>query len=325
MRLALSTARAAALLLACLVLAGCQTPIAQAPVRSAAPEPSASALPSASVTTSPALSATASPDTTQQASPATQTSSVPSAAIAPLLPPIAILPQPRPARTLSGPRDLGVPVLMYHVIGVAPAHARNPDLYVTPHEFTEQLRYLSKHGYHVVTLKQVYDFWHGKATLPSKPVVLSFDDGDTPDFTIAAPLMNELHWPGCLNLIVGKKHLRLKPRIVRALIAAGWEIDSHTMNHTDVPGLSAAELRYQIRDSRKRLQELYGVPVDFFCYPSGRFDDNAVAAVKAAGYLGATTTLPGLARPNDPYRLRRVRVSGGHSASSFGSLLASAH
>ena len=323
MRLARSTTKAMAALLACLVLSGCQAPAPHQPaVRSASTEPTASA---PSATPTPTLPATASPDATQQAAPATHTSSVQSAAIAPLLPPIATLPQPQPARTLSGPRNLGVPVLMYHVIAVAPAGAANPDLYVTPHEFTEQLRYLSKHGYHVVTLKQVYDFWHGSATLPSKPVVLSFDDGDTPDFTIAAPLMNELHWPGCLNLIVGKDRLRLKPKIIRSLIAAGWEIDSHTMTHMDVPGLSAAQLRYQIGDSRKRLQKLYGVPVDFFCYPSGRFDDNAVAAVKAAGYLGATTTLSGLARPDDPYRLRRVRVSGGHSAASFGELLASAH
>lgn len=213
---------------------------------------------------------------------------------------------------------------MYHEIGVAPAGASNPDLYVTPNEFASHMRYLSTHGYHAVTLKQVYDFWHGAGTLPSKPVVISFDDGDTNQFTIAAPLLNELHWPGVLNLVVGKKRLRLKPKIIRALIAAGWEIDSHTMSHMDVPGLSAAQLAYQIGDSRTRLQKLYGVPVDFFCYPSGRFDDNAVAAVKAAGYLGATTTRGGLARPGDPYLMRRVRVSGGRSAASFGELLSAA-
>ena len=238
-----------------------------------------------------------------------------------MLPPIATLPAPKPAKLLTGPSDAGVPVLMYHVIGVAPAGAAHPDLYVTPKEFVAQMTYLSTHGYHAVTLQQVWDYWHGASTLPSNPVVISFDDGDTPDFTIVAPLLNELHWPGTLNLIVGKKHLRFPVSIVRALIAAGWEIDSHTMTHTDVPGLSAAKLRYEIAQSRVRLRQLYGVPVNFFCYPSGRFDDNAVAAVKAAGYLGATTTLGGLARPGDPWRMRRVRISGGHSAASFAALL----
>jgi peptidoglycan/xylan/chitin deacetylase (PgdA/CDA1 family) len=172
-----------------------------------------------------------------------------------------------------------------------------------------------------VTLQQVWDYWQGISTLPSKPIVLSFDDGDMPDFTIVAPLLSELHWPGTLNLIVGKRHLRFHRSIVRALIAAGWEIDSHTMTHTDVPGLSAAKLRYEVSQSRVRLRQLYGVPVNFFCYPSGRFDNNAIAAVKAAGYLGATTTLGGLARPSDPWLMRRVRVSGGHSVASFAALL----
>jgi peptidoglycan/xylan/chitin deacetylase (PgdA/CDA1 family) len=213
---------------------------------------------------------------------------------------------------------------MYHVIGEAPRGARNPDLYVTPKQFAAQMRYLSKAGYHAVTLRQVYDFWKADATLPSKPVVLSFDDGDTPDFTIAAPLMKELNWPGTLNLIVGRHKPRLKPKIIRALIAAGWEIDSHTMTHEDLPGLSTSELRYQLRQSRTELRKRYNVPIDFFCYPSGRFDAAAVKAVKAAGYLGATSTLGGLARPKDMWTMHRVRVSGGHTTSSFAELLRAA-
>jgi peptidoglycan/xylan/chitin deacetylase (PgdA/CDA1 family) len=210
---------------------------------------------------------------------------------------------------------------MYHVIGVAPTGAPNPDLYVTPEEFVAQMRYLSKHGYHAVTLQEVYDFWHNGGTLPNKPIVISFDDGSKPHFTIVAPLLNELGWPGVLNLVVGRHKLRFNKPFIRAMITAGWEIDSHTVAHNDLPGLSAKELAFEVGDSRKRLQKLYGIPVNFFCYPSGRFDDAGVAAVKKAGYLGATTTVGGLARPGEPFLMRRVRVSGGHTDASFGALL----
>ena len=54
--------------------------------------------------------------------------------------------------------------------------------------------------------------------------------------------------------------------------------------------------------SRVVLRRLFHVPVDFFCYPSGAFDPAVIAAVRRAGYLGATTTLPGLARPRSPTR-----------------------
>ena len=210
---------------------------------------------------------------------------------------------------------------MYHVIRAAPPGARNPDLYVPADEFVAQLRYLIKNGYHAVTLQQVYDFWHSGGTLPSKPVVLSFDDGDGPDVTIVAPLLQEVHWPGVLNLIVGRHKLRFKPWVGRALIAAGWEIDSHTMTHADLPGLSATKLKFEVAGSRTELQRLYHVPVNFFCYPSGLHDPAAVAAVQAAGYLGATTTSPGLARPGTPYLMPRVRVLGGQSLASFAARL----
>jgi peptidoglycan/xylan/chitin deacetylase (PgdA/CDA1 family) len=311
-----------------LLLAGCQ---AHASARSTAlVRPHSATFPSrlhVSLTaTAPATaSVTASLTSAASLNSSPTTAVAPAWTVAPLRHPIATLPQPLPARTLTHPQNLPVPVLMYHVIGKAPRGASDPDLYVTPKEFVAQMTYLSKHGYHAVTLKQVYDYWHGKATLPSKPIVLSFDDGDMPDFLIVAPLLKELHWPGVLNLISGSKsHLRLKKKIVRALIAEGWEIDSHTVSHVEVPQLSGSQLRFQIGQSRKRLQEWYGVPVDFFCYPYGRFNAKSIAAVKAAGYLGATTTRGGLARPGEIWQMRRVRVSGGLSQKSFARLLKTA-
>jgi peptidoglycan/xylan/chitin deacetylase (PgdA/CDA1 family) len=54
--------------------------------------------------------------------------------------------------------------------------------------------------------------------------------------------------------------------------------------------------------------------VNWFCYPSGHYDATVIAAVKAAGYAGSTTVIPGWAnREDDPYRLPRLRVLGGTS------------
>ena len=63
---------------------------------------------------------------------------------------------------------------------------------------------------------------------------------------------------------------------------------------------------------RPAIRRLFHVPVDFFCYPAGRYDARVIAAVRRAGFLGATTTNWGLARPSQPYTLDRVRVSGGN-------------
>ena len=67
---------------------------------------------------------------------------------------------------------------------------------------------------------------------------------------------------------------------------------------------------------------MFGVPVDFFCYPAGRLDDTVVAAVRSAGYLGATTTAPGLATPADIFRLNRVRVDRSDGVAGLAAKLA---
>jgi peptidoglycan/xylan/chitin deacetylase (PgdA/CDA1 family) len=247
--------------------------------------------------------------------------------------PVASLPRPvarlhaRPTRAgLRAPRTLAVPILMYHVVGPVPAGEPYPGLFVSKPAFVAQLRYLIAHGYQAVTLQRVYDFWHHRARLPRRPVVLSFDDGYREDFSVVAPLLHELRWPGVLNLIVRNTRpgQDLTPPYVRALITAGWEVDSHTVDHVDLTTLSAARLRYELVASRRDLRRAFGVPANFFCYPSGSYDPAVVRAARAAGYLAATTTNPGLAGPAQPYRLARLRVSGGESLYTFAAALADA-
>jgi peptidoglycan/xylan/chitin deacetylase (PgdA/CDA1 family) len=216
------------------------------------------------------------------------------------------------ANAASVARHAPVPILMYHVVNVAPASAPYPDLYVAPSIFRAQVRWLVRHGYHAVTLRQLLRHWDGGAPLPAKPIVLSFDDGYRSQYGIAAPALAAQDWPGVLDLQLSAlgKPWGLAPRMVRELIAAGWEIDSHTLTHRDLTTLSPADLTHEVAGSRAKLRRLFGVPADFFCYPAGRYDDAVVAAVERAGYLGATTTRFGLARSSERFVLARVRIDG---------------
>jgi peptidoglycan/xylan/chitin deacetylase (PgdA/CDA1 family) len=228
-----------------------------------------------------------------------------------------------PPKLPARPHDAPVPILMYHVIAPSLAGAPFPDLYVKPADFRGQVGWLAAHGYHAVTLRRVYDYWRGIEALPRKPVVLTFDDGYRSDFTVALPTLRERGWPGVLDLEV--RNLQpvwgTRPGEVRKLIAAGWEIDAHTMTHPDLTTVDPSELRYQVAGSRAAIRRMFHQPVDFFCYPSGRYDDAVVAAVRAAGFLGATTTNEGLARPSSLYTLDRVRVDGRDGVSGFAAKL----
>jgi peptidoglycan/xylan/chitin deacetylase (PgdA/CDA1 family) len=220
--------------------------------------------------------------------------------------------KPPPPRIVHGPHHDPVPILMYHVIARPQPGAPYPELYTPGHVFAAQMRALARRGYHGVTLRQVEDYWRRGYALPSRPVVVSFDDGYLSDYTRAGPVLKRLGWPGVLNLEV---HNAVTPgdisvREVRALIGDGWEVDSHTMTHPDLTTLPPDRLRYELVQSRRWLRRTFHVPVDYFCYPSGRFNSTVEAAVKAAGYRLATTVNPGLASPRRPFELARIRIDG---------------
>ena len=212
----------------------------------------------------------------------------------------------------GGPRHAPVAILMYHLVAAAPSGAGYPGLWVGPRRFAQQMDALAHSGYHATTLDVVWRAWHGSGSLPRHPIVISFDDGYQSQSTVARRVLARHRWPGVLNFLV--KNVGLKGGLargeVRAMLRDGWEIDAHTLTHPDLTTVDASRLRREVAGSRRWLRRAFGVPVDFFAYPSGRYDATVEAAVRAAGYKGASTTQPGEAtRTGDPYALPRVRVT----------------
>jgi len=201
-----------------------------------------------------------------------------------------------------------VPILEYHVLGAAPAGTAYPELFVGRADFSRQMDWLDRNEYEAVTLEQVERAWSHGAALPAKPVVLSFDDGYRPQFTFALPELRKHGWPGVLNLKAEGSDLYTSN--VEAMIDAGWELAAHTIHHLDLTTLDAGRLKEEVAGSRAILRREYGVPVENFCYPAGRYDETVIAAVEAAGYVGATTEVPGYASREKPYELDRYEILG---------------
>jgi peptidoglycan/xylan/chitin deacetylase (PgdA/CDA1 family) len=207
---------------------------------------------------------------------------------------------------------------MYHVINPPPPGAKFPGLYVAPEEFAAQMRALERAGYHAVTMDQMRANWTHGAPLPAgKPIVLSFDNGYQSQITQALPVLRGMGWVGVENIqLTGLPPAQggLSEAQVRALVSEGWELDTQGFSHADLITLTPAALRYQVAVARSEVQRRYHVPANWFCYPSGHYDAAVLAEVRAAGYVGSTTVIPGWAAPGiDPYRLPRLRVLGGTS------------
>jgi peptidoglycan/xylan/chitin deacetylase (PgdA/CDA1 family) len=226
-----------------------------------------------------------------------------------------------PPRVLPPPA-VRVPILVYHVIDSPQPGTPNLDLWVEPADFQAQMGWLSQHGYTAVTLEQWWAAWHGGPALPPRPVVISLDDGFRGWYTQAYPVLAQLGWPAVFNVTlnhVGRlqrapargltlAQWQLQPYMIRELVAAGWELDSHTMTHPQLTALAPTDLAAELTQSRAAL-EAYGAPVDFLCYPYGAYNAAVIAAARQAGYVGATTMRDGIASSTgNPFRLPRITV-----------------
>jgi peptidoglycan/xylan/chitin deacetylase (PgdA/CDA1 family) len=221
------------------------------------------------------------------------------------------------AASTGGPGTASVPILVYHVINTQPSGSTaDPALYVPVAEFTSEMQALKADGWHAVTLNQVAAYWARGTSLGSgKPIVITFDNGYASHYVTALPVLKSLGWVGVENLPVTglpSSDGGLSETQVKGLIAGGWELNSQGLTGAPLTGGDLTRLTSDLSGARQTLRTRYGVPVNWFSYPSGAYDETVVAAVHAAGYVGATTLSPGWAGPQaDRFRLPRLEVVGG--------------
>lgn len=223
----------------------------------------------------------------------------------------------------AGRRSISVPILMYHYIRRPPSIERDRlgfNLSVSPSDFRAQMDWLAGHGYHPVTLSDLHAYFSGRQALPSKPVVITFDDGHRDLYTTAYPILRAHNFKAVAYIVsgfVGRAMYVTAAQVVE-LGQNGIEIASHTVNHADLARTSLPMVMYELFASKAWLQHLVGHSVVDFAYPSGKFNAQVIAAMSLAGYRSAVTTMPGTYHSvADRYTWTRVRVSGGESLVDF--------
>jgi peptidoglycan/xylan/chitin deacetylase (PgdA/CDA1 family) len=234
-----------------------------------------------------------------------------------------------PRRRSVRQRQLTLPILMYHRIGrigpgLAPVTQR---LSVTPDDFAAQMRWLRRNGFHAVTQTQAFDALEHGATLPSHPIMITFDDGYRGVWANALPVLMRLHMPATAYVITSRisngDPSFLTWGQLRALERHGVAIGSHTVTHPDLTTLPDAQALAEVRDSRRTLERHLGRPVRWFAYPAGREDARIRGLVHGAGYLLAVTTQPGAVQSSHtPLELHRYEVLDSTHVTGLAALLA---
>jgi peptidoglycan/xylan/chitin deacetylase (PgdA/CDA1 family) len=226
-------------------------------------------------------------------------------------------------------RRIRVPILMYHYVSVPPedADVYRLDLSVTPDQFAAQLVWLRDQGFNTITLDDLYLALAEGKPLPPHPVVLTFDDGYTDAYTQAFRLLKTFDMVGTFFVVTDwvdqSRAGYLTWNQVREMAAAGMSIQSHSRTHPDLSqGCDYDCLVYQILGSVQTIEAQTGTRPRFFCYPSGRYNDDVKTVLAQVGIVAAVTTQPGTLHTSDRlFDLKRVRVRGSTTLDDFAWML----
>jgi peptidoglycan/xylan/chitin deacetylase (PgdA/CDA1 family) len=234
-------------------------------------------------------------------------------------------PLPTPSPTpIDLPVQARVPILMYHYVSELPADADiyRRDLTVSPEGFREQLQYIADAGYHAVSLVDIHLYLTRGIPLPHKPVVLSFDDGYIDAYEVVFPLLLEYGFTGTFFVLATPAHLASPAYLtwdqMKEMSDAGMDIQGHGRDHIDLTYESYDSLVYQILGVREAVEAHTGRAPLYFCYPSGRYNDDVIAVVEGAGYWGAVTTEWGRTHTLDgAYVMPRIRMRSSDTLADF--------
>ncbi|MET7451191.1 polysaccharide deacetylase family protein [Streptomyces sp. NPDC005574] len=217
----------------------------------------------------------------------------------------------------------GIPVFLYHAVMDEPP-GWIAEFTVTPRQFAAHLDAVVDSGRTPVTIGALADHLAGRAPLPPRPVLLTFDDGfaDLPGPTAEALARRGL--PATAYLTTGALapggHSLLPPAPMMTLDRVaelerhGMEVGSHTVTHAQLDTLSAKDLAYELRTSKAVLEDALGRRVRHLAYPHG-YNSARVRAMSAdAGYETATAVRHALSSDRDErYRVARLIVRRGHT------------
>jgi peptidoglycan/xylan/chitin deacetylase (PgdA/CDA1 family) len=241
-------------------------------------------------------------------------------------PPVAVRVQRLVPPPGAPARSVHVPVLTYH--RVAPLSAVGlTDLKVDPANFVAELAALRKGGYHPITQAELFNALYRSEALPSKPIIISVDDGYVDDVTRILPALQRFHMVATFFVITGRMTEPgfLSAVQIRELEQAGMDIGDHTAHHVDLRAITPSELQMETAGSRKVLERVLGHPVYFFAYPFGDFNAAVLQAVHAAGFTMAYTTAGGITESTSaPLTMPRIHVGRAETPSGLLSLLGGA-
>ncbi len=207
-----------------------------------------------------------------------------------------------------------VPVVCWHQIrDWRASDSKNAKDYIVQiAAFKEHIKMLADSGYHTILPDQLYNYLALGMPLPAKPIMLTFDDTDLDQFTVAAPELKKYGFKGVyfiMTVSIGRPHYMSREQI-KQLADAGNAIESHTWDHHNFKKFSGKDWDIQIDKPTKKLEEITGKKIEYFAYPFGLWNEQGLPELHKRGFKAAFQ-LAEKRDANDPLMtIRRILDSG---------------
>ncbi len=181
---------------------------------------------------------------------------------------------------------------MYHSIDT-----HGTALSVHPDIFERQVRLLADEGWSPIRLSEAAHILNQGNSIPTRSVVLTFDDAMPSVLDIATPILQKYNFHATTFVVTGQvgecpEWYRLHPIYKKdplldrsgldQLAEAGWEIQPHTQDHPVLAHLPLSQQLTQICESRDRIREWFGTEGDVLAYPFGQYNHETVEAMQQA-------------------------------------------
>jgi len=224
----------------------------------------------------------------------------------------------------------GTPILMYHAFAKSGEAAGR---FVQPiHRFTQQMNWLKRLGYCVLSLDEFLQYRHTRSLPPERSVVITIDDGYAELRNLIYPILQRNGFHATIFLVTDKvgehndwastNELRGRPLLscaeIREMARNGIQFGAHSRTHARLMTVSPEQLLDEVAGSKANLEAVLQLPVTNFAYPYGEFDSTVQAIVEQANFLCGCSADSGLNTQMSPiYALHRIEIEGTYSLPRF--------
>lgn len=222
-----------------------------------------------------------------------------------------------PTTSLKAEEVVDVPILMYHSI----LKSRKGEYILSPDNLKNDLVWLKDHGYQSVFVSELIDFCEGRADLPKKPIVVTFDDGHYNNYYYAKPIFEEMGFKATINVVGtysefsttsgdfdNPNYSHLTWSEIKVLQESEYfEIGNHTYNmHNFKPrygiGKKPSEdyeaYKKSLTEDVSKLEDCFkdkcGFTTNIFAYPFGKYSEESYEILSELGFKAFLTCNEGI-------------------------------